>query len=90
VKVAVDGEFTGTAPETFSDIPAGPHTFQFSKDNYVPVSREIDVRAGETVQVSVHLAIAEPEPNQAPGFGATLAGLVIACCVLVRVWSGRR
>lgn len=90
VSVTVDGEFTGTAPDTFAGIPAGPHTFRFSKDNYVPVSREIDVHAGETIQVSVHLAVAEPEPNQAPGFAAVLAGTALAGCAFLRLRAGRR
>jgi hypothetical protein len=81
----MDGQVTGTAPGTFTGIPEGTHTFRFSKENYEPVSRSVTVKAGQTVQVSVFLAYAEPTPaRQAPGFPvvAGIAVIMAACCLV--------
>ena len=73
IMVEVDGAFVGTAPDTFMDIPEGSHTFRFSRENYEPVTKTIDITAGQTVQVTVFLNYVEPTPaSKTPGFGAIL------------------
>lgn len=86
--ITLDGQLVGNAPAILTDIPAGSHTLEFSKENYEPVSKTIMVRAGQTVQVSVFLSYLEPAPTQqAPLFvflpitGALCAGLI---CLLRR------
>ena len=83
VQVILDGQFVGTAPDTFSEIPAGSHTLQFSKENYAPVSKTVTVNAGETVQMSVFLTYVEPTPKPSPGFAGIPAGLALVICMLV-------
>lgn len=87
IQVAIDGQVAGTAPYTFMDIPEGSHTFQFSKDTYQPVTKTIDVKAGQTVQVSVFLSYIEPTPApQSPGFAGIAVGiaLVTGCLLVMR------
>lgn len=85
VSVAIDGEYKGNAPDTFMGIPPGLHQFTFSREHYQPVSREIDVQAGQTVQVSVHLAPDESSSAKAPGFIGILAVLALVFCITTRV-----
>jgi len=84
-QVSIDGDYVGTAPGTFSDIPAGPHTLKFSRDGYEPVSREITVTELETIQVSVFLAAVEPAPTQVPGFTLLPAGIALVLCFFMRL-----
>jgi hypothetical protein len=85
VEVAIDGQVVGNAPDTFTDISAGSHTLQFSKENYAPVSKTVTVKAGQTVQVSVFLSYVEPTPKPSPGFtGCIVAGALIVCTMLLR------
>jgi hypothetical protein len=83
VQVFVDGMVVGTTPNTFSDIPAGSHTLQFSKVNYTSVSKTVTVKAGQTVPVSVFLPIVEPTPKPAPGFAGAMAAFSIGIVVMV-------
>jgi len=88
VQVSLDGQYVGTAPATFPDIPAGTHTLAFTKDQYAPVSKTVNVTAGQTILVSVFLAYVEPTPTaSAPGFAGILAAgaLVLAACVMMRM-----
>jgi hypothetical protein len=83
VMVSLDGELMGTAPDTFAEIAPGRHTLQFTKENYAPASKTVNVTAGQTVQVSVFLAYIEPVPTQSPGFTGILAGLALGIGALV-------
>lgn len=86
--VEIDGNFVGTAPATFTDIPAGSHTLRFSMKNYESVEKTVTVKEGQTIQISVFLAYVQPTPTQAPGFagGVALAGIAL----LLVVMAGRR
>jgi hypothetical protein len=83
VEVSIDGQDRGTAPATFTDISAGQHTFQFTRNNYVPVSRTVTVKAGQTIQMSVFLSYIEPTPKPSPGFAGILAFGAIAVCLAI-------
>jgi hypothetical protein len=85
VQVSLDGQFVGTAPDTFSDIPAGTHTLQFSKENYAPVSKTVTVKAGEVIRMSVYLEYIESTPKPSPGFTGILTGIALGICLLVVV-----
>jgi len=82
VQVSIDGNYVGTAPGIFSDIPAGTHTLTFTRENYEPISREVTVTEGQTIQVSVFLAGLQPAPTQAPGFCGVLAALALVLCAI--------
>lgn len=83
-RVDIDGNFVGTAPATFTDIPAGSHTLRFSMDNYESVEKTVTVKEGQTIQISVFLAIIQPTPTQAPGFAgmSALAGIALLLVVM--------
>jgi PGF-CTERM protein len=81
--VSIDGELLGTAPDTFAEIAPGPHKLEFTKENYAPVSKSVNVTAGQTVQMSVFLAFIEPVPTQSPGFTGILAMVALGIGALV-------
>jgi hypothetical protein len=90
VQVSIDGSYAGETPQTFSDIPAGAHTFLFQKDGFVPVTKTVTVVEGRTTSLFVYLQyIAEPAATRSgilpvPGFGPVMACLAIGGCVLMR------
>jgi len=83
-RVDIDGNYVGTAPATFTDIPAGTHTLRFSMKNYESVEKTVTVKEGQTIQISVFLAYAPPTPTQAPGFigVSALAGIALLLVVM--------
>jgi len=90
VQVSIDGTYTGDSPQTFSDIPAGTHTFLFQKEGFQPVTKNVTVVEGRTTSVFVILQYtAQPAKAPAgflplPGFGLVIACLAIGSCVIVR------
>ena len=83
-RVEIDGIYVGTAPATFTEIPEGPHTLRFSMDNYESVEKTVTVKEGQTIQISVFLAYAQPTPTYAPGFAGVVAlfGIALLLCVM--------
>jgi hypothetical protein len=73
--VDIDGEYVGTAPDTFFGIPAGTHILRFSKENYESVSKTVTVKEGQSLQVTVFLVYTQPMPKQSPGFAGILTGI---------------
>ena len=53
VQVSIDGTYSGDSPQTFSDIPAGTHTFLFQKDGFQSVTKTVTVVEGRTTNVLV-------------------------------------
>lgn len=89
-EVWIDGTYMGNAPSTFSDIPAGTHALRFQKTGYTPVTKNVNVTAGKTLQVSVFLAgsaIPTTKASASP-HGSLVAGIALAGCVVL--WSSRR
>lgn len=84
--ITLDGQVVGNAPAILTDIPAGSHTLEFSKEQYEPVSKTITVKAGQTVQVSVFLSYLEQTPaQQSPGFSLFLAIGVLCAGLIFRL-----
>ncbi len=90
--ISVDGVpmgVTGTDPVVLTGIAAGPHDLRITKPGLEPVKRDVNVPAGETIDVSVQLgggdaaapaaplATAEPAPVEtgevSGGLGVTVA-----------------
>jgi len=88
VQVSIDGTYVGDSPQTFSDIPAGTHTFLFQKDGFSPVTKTVMVVEGKTSNVFVFLtALPAKAPLvflQLPGFGLVIACLAVGSCVILR------
>ena len=88
VQVSIDGTYVGDSPQTFSDIPAGTHTFLFQKDGFSPVTKNVTVVEGKTSNVFVFLtALPAKAPLgflQLPGFGLVIACLAVGSCVILR------
>lgn len=82
-RVDIDGNYAGTAPATFTGIPAGSHTLRFSMENYEGVEKTVSVKEGQTIQISVFLAYVQPTPQQAPGFAGVLVLAGIALLLVV-------
>lgn len=90
IQVSIDGTYAGDSPQTFSDIPAGTHTFLFQKDGFQPVTKTITVVEGKTINIFVFLQYTA-QPTKAssgllsiPGFGLLITGLAVGSCVIVR------
>ena len=90
VRVSIDGTYAGDSPQMFLDIPAGTHTFLFSKEGFSSVSKNVTVVEGKTTNVFVFLQYtAQPTkaPSgflQLPGFGLVIACLAIGSCFILR------
>ena len=88
VQVSIDGTYVGDSPQTFSDIPAGTHTFLFQKDGFSPLTKTVTVVEGKTSNVFVFLtALPAKAPLvflQLPGFGLVIACLAVGSCVILR------
>jgi PEGA domain len=86
VRMYMDGSYTGDIPANFTDISPGPHSLEFRKDGYLPVTKPINLTSGQTLQLSVFLAGLPPTATpSAPGFTGILAGIAMALCVMVRM-----
>ena len=91
VLVSIDGTYSGDSPQTFSDIPAGTHTFLFQKDGFQPVTKTVTVVEGRTTNVLVVLKYtAQPTTKTpsgllpVPGFGLVIVCLAVFICVILR------
>lgn len=90
VQVSVDGSYTGDSPRTFSDIPAGTHTFLFQKEGFQPVTKTVTVVEGRTTNIFVFLQYTtQPVPSPTgllplPGFDLVVACLAIVSCATMR------
>jgi hypothetical protein len=86
IQVSIDGNYAGTAPGTFADLPAGEHRLEFSKEGYESIARTVTVTEGQPVQVSVFLAYIPPTPTQTPGFfGITGLAALAGAGYLIRL-----
>ena len=90
IQVSIDGTYAGDSPQIFSDIPAGTHTFLFSKEGFSPVSKNVTVVEGKTTNVFVFLKDTS-QPTKAPsgfpelpGFGLGIACLAVGSCLILR------
>ena len=85
VRMYMDGSYTSDIPANFTDIAPGPHSLEFRKDGYSPVTTTINLTSGQTLQLSVFLAGLPPTATPGvPGFTGILAGIALALCVMVR------
>lgn len=90
VQVSIDGNYAGDSPQMFSDIPAGTHTFLFTKEGFFPVSKNVTVVEDKTTNVFVFLKnTAQPTKApagfpQLPGFGLVIACFAVGSCLILR------
>jgi hypothetical protein len=72
VKVYLDSNYIGDAPAVFPEIAAGTHLMEFTKDGFLPVSKNVTVNAGKTTGILVVLTYVPPETTEEissfPGF----------------------
>jgi hypothetical protein len=72
VKVYLDSNYIGEAPAVFPEIVAGTHRMEFTKDGFLPVSKNVTVNAGKTTSIIVVLTYVTPaapeETSAFPGF----------------------
>jgi hypothetical protein len=54
-EVSVDGNLVGTSPIRPLDLEAGAHTLGFVHPDYLPVERQVTIRAGERTKLLVDL-----------------------------------
>jgi hypothetical protein len=59
VKVYLDSVYLGEAPALFSEIAAGSHSMEFSKDGFSSVKKDVVVTSGKTTNVIVALTYSE-------------------------------
>ena len=64
VKVYLDSVYLGEAPALFSEIAAGSHSMEFSKDGFLSVKNDVEVIPGKTTNVIVALPYGESAPTE--------------------------
>jgi hypothetical protein len=64
VKVFLDSHYAGEAPALFPDIASGTHKMEFTKDGFLPVSKNVTVNAGKTTNIMVVLTYIPPETTE--------------------------
>jgi len=80
--IILDGNYTGTAPLTLRDIPAGNHTIVAKHEGYTDKEQVVSVPAGMTVNVSLMLGATSPAPS------ATRAGEAVSSAVVLSAAAG--
>jgi len=69
VKVYLDSRYIGEAPAVFPEIAVGTHTMEFTKDDFLSVSKNVTVNAGKTTNIIVVLTyVPPPVPEETPSF----------------------
>lgn len=66
-RILVDGAAAGNAPLTVANLAPGKHAVQAERDGFESATRDVDVKAGTTASVTIHLnAAARPAPPATP------------------------
>jgi hypothetical protein len=85
VHISLDDVYIGDSPARFDEITPNEHTLTFSKEGYSPVTRTVNVIAGQTVKVSAILQYAAPTPAPVSypvfGFEGIAACLAVLICM---------
>jgi hypothetical protein len=83
--IEVDGIPAGASPATIPGLSAGTHNLTVMKPGYAVLITQVNIVGGQTVEYSTTLLPAtEPTKRQSPGFDALVAGLAVACIVVLK------
>jgi len=84
-RITVDGIPAGASPATIPGLPAGVHNLTITMTGYEDLSTQVNIVAGQTMDYSTTLVpAAGPAKSSAPGFEAAVAGIALACIVLLK------
>jgi hypothetical protein len=84
-KILVDGNPGGASPATIPGLPAGMHNLTITMPGYAELITQVNIVGGQTMDYSTTLIPAtNPTKRQSPGFEALVAGIGIACIVLLK------
>jgi hypothetical protein len=64
VKVYLDSRYIGEAPAVFPEIAVGTHMMEFTKDDFLSVSKNVTVNAGKTTNIIVVLTYVPPPATE--------------------------
>jgi hypothetical protein len=84
-RITVDGIPAGASPATIPGLSAGMHNLTITMTGYEDLSTQVNIVAGQTMDYSTTLVPSGGPPNSTvPGFEAVVAGLALACIVLLK------
>jgi hypothetical protein len=64
VNVYLDSRYIGEAPAVFPEIASGTHRMEFTKDDFLSVSKNVTVNAGKTTNIVVVLTYVPPATTE--------------------------
>jgi hypothetical protein len=84
-RITVDSIPAGASPATIPGLSAGMHNLTITMTGYEDLSTQVNIVAGQTMDYSTTLVpAAGPPKTRAPGFEAAVAGIALACIVLLK------
>lgn len=84
-RITVDGIPAGASPATIPGLSAGMHNLTITRTGYEDLTTQVTIVAGQTMEYSTTLVPAGgPAKSRAPGFEAVVAGIALACIVLLK------
>jgi hypothetical protein len=84
-RITIDNIPAGASPATIPGLSAGMHNLTITMTGYEDLSTQVNIVAGQTMDYATTLVpAAGPAKSKAPGFEAVVAGLALACIVLLK------
>jgi hypothetical protein len=84
-KITIDGIPAGASPATIPGLSAGMHNLTITMTGYEDLITQVNIAGGQTMEYSTTLVPATvPTQRKSPGFEAAVAGIALACFVLLK------
>jgi hypothetical protein len=83
--IEIDGIPAGASPATVPGLAAGTHNLTITTPGYAALITQVNIVGGQTMEYSTTLIpVTDPTRKQTPGFEAAVAGIALACIVLLK------
>lgn len=84
-KIFIDSIPAGASPATIPGLTAGVHNLTITMTGYEDLTTQVNIVAGQTMDYSTTLVpAAGPATSRAPGFEGAVAGIALACFLLLK------
>lgn len=83
--IEIDGIPAGASPATVPGLAAGTHNLTITMPGYAALITQVNIVGGQIMEYSTTLIPAtDPTRKQTPGFETAVAGIALACIVLLK------